>query len=160
MVNFKIGICQHVISVEQKKILSPWQDLSLWPPEQQLGARSTELQRWRERPRYTRFTWHMSCFVRIALCWYTERWWDFKLGNKWLQYLALLLRKSLHRFESCHELKMFSLSNACDIVLIIAFFRIWSFCLNSMWSTRGRVCGMLFWGWTTVLQDHCDWPWS
>ena len=49
MVNFKLGnemwrwINQHDTSVGQRKILSPWQELNPWPPENRVGALSTEL---------------------------------------------------------------------------------------------------------------------
>ena len=50
MVNFKLGneskkwTDQHDMSVEQRKTLSPWQELNPWPPEHRMGALSTELQ--------------------------------------------------------------------------------------------------------------------
>ena len=56
---------------------------------------------------------------------------SFKLGNICPQCLALLLRKSLHRSESCQELKIFSLSNACDSADYHIFHNM-KFCLNSM----------------------------
>ena len=49
MVNFKLGneskkwTDQHDMSVEQRKTLSPWQELNPWPPEHRMGALSTEL---------------------------------------------------------------------------------------------------------------------
>ena len=50
MVNFKLGneskkwTDQHDMSVEQRKTLSPWQELNPWPPKHRMGALSTELQ--------------------------------------------------------------------------------------------------------------------
>ena len=66
---------QHVMSVGQRKNLSPQQDLNLiWSPKHRAGTLSTEL--WRthgERGHILGSYWHVSC-VLLLYCCYTAYW--------------------------------------------------------------------------------------